>query len=52
MSGKYTEYVIGVWRGGLPGISVGLGGGMSGAGDHKVIRWGKTSTAGVEISFL
>lgn len=53
MSGKYAEYIVRVWGGVVPGgVSVGLGGGMSRAGDHKVIALGNTSAASMEIPIL
>lgn len=53
MSGKYAEYIVGVWGRAVPGgVSVGLGGGMSRAGDYKVIALGNTSAASMEIPIL
>lgn len=51
MSGKYTEYIVGIWGGTLPGVSVGLGR-VSGAGNNKVVCRGSTSAASMEVPLL
>lgn len=53
MFGKYVEYIVGVWgRVVLGGVFVGLGGGMSRAGDYKVIVLGNIFVVSMEIFIL
>lgn len=53
MFGKYVEYIVGVWGGVvLGGVFVGLGGGMSRAGDYKVIVLGNIFVVSMEIFIL